>query len=69
MGNIFVERIISESMNKKKLLFLILLISQYSFSNSTYIISNDSIDKNDDVYLPNKPFKNATEMRKAAYGF
>lgn len=51
MVNIFVKTIISASMNTKHLLLLLFLISQFSFSNNTDFLTNDSIDKNDDVYF------------------
>lgn len=51
MGNIFVEIIISASMNKKHLFLLLLIVSQFSYSYCMNITTNDSIDKNDDVYL------------------
>ena len=51
MVNIFVKTIISASMNMKLSLLLLLVISQFSFSNNTDFLTNDSINKNDDVYL------------------
>ena len=38
-------------MNTKHLLLLLFLMAQFSFSNNTDFLTNDSIDKNDDVYL------------------
>ena len=51
MVNMFVKTIISTSMNMKLSLLLLLVISQFTFSKSIDININDSIDKNDDVYV------------------